>query len=168
MRIDSTYFIRERRLPDITAQVGTPTALLTDGSQRLTDFINYYEPEFLKLILGDELYAEYSTGFATPKWAAFDALMVNTTLKDSPIADYVYCMIVADMETEVKDGTHIVNVGDGRISAVGRITDQWNRMVTKLDPILEYLSDNTDTFCATYEYNYIGWTSFTYENRYGI
>lgn len=168
MRTDSTYFIRERRLPDITAQVGTPAALLTQRSQNLTDFIAYYEPEFLKLILGDELYAEYSTDFATEKWAAFDALVFNAELKDSPCADYIYCKIVADMETEVKDGTHLVNVGDGRISAIGRITDQWNRMVGKMQPILEYLMDNYDTFCTEYEYNYIGWTEFTYENRFGI
>jgi len=160
-RIDSTYFVRERLLPLSSGAVGVPSARSTNKATVLNDFIDYYEPEFLKLILGNELYTEYIVDYATEKWAAFDALIIDATLKDSPIADYIFCKYWADQDTRVGDGTLLAN-GDSktRVSYTVRTLPVWNRMIKKLIPAIEYLAENYATFCTTYEYNYEGWGMF--------
>jgi hypothetical protein len=164
-RVDTTYFVRELRLSDLAVQVGTPSALYTEQAEQLTAFITKYEPEFLKLLLGDDLYTEYVADYATTKWAAFDALMFDTALKDSPVADYIFCKYWADADTEARDGTLLVNgEAKNRISADARLLPVWNAMVKKIITAIDYLSENYDTFCTTYEYNYDGWTSFVWWN----
>ena len=172
-RVDTTYFVRELRLSDLAVQVGTPSALYTEQTEQLVAFITKYEPEFLKLLLGDDLYTEYVADYATTKWAAFDALMFDTGLKDSPVADYIFCKYWADADTEARDGTLLVNgEAKNRISADERIVRVWNAMIDKIIAAITYLYENQTTFCTTYEYNYNGWKLFVswdagrYRGRY--
>lgn len=162
-RIDSTYFVRERLLPLSSGAVGVPSARSTNKTNVLDDFITFYEREFLILILGADLYAEYIVDYQTDKWKDFDALMFNDTLKDSPVADYIYCKYWADHDTVTGDGTLRVN-GDAknRVSASERIIPVWNAMIKKVLPIIEYLVDNESVFCETYDYNWSGWKTFAF------
>jgi len=162
-RIDSTYFIRERLLPLSTGAAGVPAARSTNKATVLDNFIAYYEKELCTLILGADLYAEYAADYATDKWKDFDALMIDSTMKDSPIADYIFCKYLADQDTRAGDGTLLVN-GDAknRVSYTVRTLPVWNAMIGKLIPAIEYLCENHATFCTTFEYNYEKWETFVW------
>lgn len=164
-RIDSTYFVRERSLPLSSAAAGVPAARTTNRDNVLQSFIDFYEPEFLKLILGDDLYEEYIAAPTSEKWTAFDSMMFNETLHDSPVADYIYCKYQTNKDTVAEDGTLLVNGDDAkRVPVTVRTIPVWNAMVRKLLPVFTYLTENYTTFCTTYEYNVEGWGMFAWWN----
>lgn len=164
---DQTYFVRERLVPPTLGEVGLPTEASTVENAILTDFINIYEPIFLKLILGDTLYAEYLAGRTTEgnKWKTFDAYMFNSTTKESCVADYIFFYYWRDKNTTVGDGTHLVN-GEAktRVSPDVRTIPVWNRMVMDVRKALIYLMDNYSTYFETETPNYEGWANFVHDN----
>jgi len=174
---DQTYFVRERLLPPAAGEVGLPTEAVTTENTLLTDFINTYEPKFLKLILGDVLYTEYISGRTTvDKWKTFDAYMFNSLTKESCVADYIFFYYWQNADTTVGDGTHLVN-GDAktRVSATVRLIPVWNRMVEDVRKALAFLSENYSTYYAVETPNYEGWDTFIhydgtprYMNQFGI
>ena len=88
--IDLTYFTKTLSLTGLS---GTTAAALAKQAE-LTDFIARYEPLFLKSVLGDDLFAEFYAGIVivppAAKWTALRDKLINSTLKTSPIANYIW------------------------------------------------------------------------------
>lgn len=166
-----SYFVRERRAPFGSSAVGIPSAATTERTARIQSFFDKYEPEFLKLILGDDLYLEYLEGRTVDgdKWKTFDAYVVNSELKESCIADYVFCKYWADADTEAGDGTVRVN-GDNanRVSPLVRIVPVWKQMVESVVKVVNFLAENHDVYCTEHEYNIDGWMKFIWVDERGV
>lgn len=163
------YFVRERRVPGVEGEVGLPTEATTVANAVLNDFIAFYEPEFLTYILGADLYAEYLVGreIVGDKWKTFDAYMFNPTLKDSCVADYIFCKYWADQDTTVGDGTHLVNgENQNRVSYQNRSLKVYNRMVDGVVKAVTFLTENYDTYFSVYPPNADGWLRFVWTDGY--
>lgn len=163
-----SYFVRERRLPAVQGEPGLPTEASSVYNAVLNDYIAFYEPEFLKLILGDDLYAEYTEGRTTvQKWIDFDAYMFNPEVLDSCVADYIFCKYWKDVDTVVGDGTHLIN-GDNptRVGHQVRTIPVWNRMVDGVCKAVAFLTENYDTYCTEHAPNYEGWAKFIWSDGY--
>ena len=93
MIIDRTYFWGSRRLPFKSTATGTAARLATAQGVELDQYIAMYEDEMLTLLFGD-LKDAYVAGRETMPWSAVDALMVNSTTKDSLLADYTFFHLV--------------------------------------------------------------------------
>lgn len=163
MKTDKTYFIGKLSIPHLTVSEGVDSSL--SNSDALTRYISIYEPEFLKKLLGDA----YSDYIANPTdWTEFDALIVDNTLKVSPIANYVFFKCYPDI---VQNNTGIGTV-QGKPENSYLITDQrlvdvWNDMIAQLykeDGVLDHLT--TTVFDGTYDFP--DWTDFTTINIFGL
>lgn len=169
-RLDSTYFVRGWcGLGFTSPATGVPAALTTEQEANLTWYISVYEPAFLKLILGDDLYAEYIADPTGEKWSTFNALMFDATLKTSPCANYVFCKLWDEKDTIASEGTTRINgENKARVSKDERITPAWNQMVEWIIPIINYLCENYATICSEHDYNTEGWKTFVYSDEEGV
>jgi len=168
---DKSYFVRERFLPSVPAEVGLPTEAVTEYNGTLLDFATYYEPYFLKLLLGEDLYPEYIAGRTVEgnKWKAFDIYMIDPSIKDSCIADYLFCKYWTDYDTVAASGTLRLNgENPSRISYTARTIPVWNMMIEKVIKALNFLVENYDTYCSEYSYNYDGWQTFVWSDGYEL
>lgn len=127
--IDISYFIGERQI----ANSNTPAV-----GERLNWFIAKYETQFLKLLLGDSLYAEFVAGLLVDpvetQWAdlrdgasyVYDdrtylySGLRDATAKRSPIADYVYYHYLRDAATQ--------STGIGEVKTKGENSTATNSM----------------------------------------
>lgn len=126
MLIDATYFVGEILVANASTQAVAPN---------LTVFINKYETKFLKQLLGDALYAEFTSGLGEdpipPKWQELKNLLVDTAAKTSPIANYIYYWYQRDQVVKT------VGVGQAKPAAENatittggeKFTRAWNEMV---------------------------------------
>lgn len=107
MLIDHTYFKGEIELPGLALRsneaklVGLERKLQTVGENKFDDFIAIYEPDFLKKLLGYELYKNFCIGISsdTPLgiWCDLkEQLTHSKSDRISPIAYYVYLFIKAN------------------------------------------------------------------------
>ena len=133
--IDKSYFIREIALPEQRFGDGM------DGD------IKRYQPEILKMLLGQTLYDDLVANTSDAKWQALitgydytvdyggDTINVSwkglqNSEKISLISDYVFCKTVSDHETTTTNvGVVVANVeNSNKISATVRTSRAWNRM----------------------------------------
>lgn len=157
MLIDSTYFVNKINL----AQVGNSLGLAD-----VNNFIAQYEEQYLRCVLGPELYAafidEVSGSGVTDDPRYVDLLrgadfMHNSrayhwtgfvplppAIKVSPIANYVFYQYV---ENKITDFTLIGEVqsdtdNNRTVSPVDRLVDTWNRMVDMNLTLRNFLQAN--------------------------
>ena len=161
MIIDRTYFWGSRRLPFKSTATGTAARLATAQGVELDQYIAMYEDEMLTLLFGD-LKDAYVAGRETMPWSAVDALMVNSTTKDSLLADYTFFHLWNDASTSVDDsGTFVSTRDSGTVVAnAERTIPVWNAMIDKIILVMEYLSEHHDELVGELEFNYDGWTRF--------
>lgn len=138
MIIDYTYFVGKTILP----QVGN-----TEGRSTVESFIETYETEYLKKVLGYDLWkaftdgiegsgtpdqrwvdllegAEYTCQSHTKLWPGFEA-------KPSPISQYVYYQFMQDgaiNNTLVGTATQAVD-NNNKVAPFEKMIDAWNDMV---------------------------------------
>lgn len=136
--IDYTFFIGKINLP----QVGN-----TDGCDSVEAFITTYEPEYLKLALGYDLWKAFSDGIAGSgvadqrwvdllqgkdfvysgknyKWEGFEN-------KPSPISQYIYYQIQQDVaiDTTLIGQSTAAAENATRVNPVSKMIQAWNDMV---------------------------------------
>lgn len=88
--IDQTYFKGGYFLPNLEG-VGAVTVASVES---LNWYIAKYEPEYLRLVLGETLYNAFIAGLAIvpipAKWTSLKNKLIDSTNKLSQIAGYVY------------------------------------------------------------------------------
>lgn len=161
MLIDSTYFINKLNLP----QVGN-----TEGLADVNNFITQYEPEYLRCVLGNELYDVFINevdGSGLPSeqrwidllegvsftykncsyvWNGFKPL--TPALKISPIANYVFYQYVNNKVTDFTLIGEVQSTTDNNrvVSSVDRLVDTWNRMVDMNKNLYRFLKANKTVY----------------------
>lgn len=154
--IDYTFFIR-----------GLSVAQLSqiEVRENLDLYINLYGLEFLEILLGESLAKEFLIGLALPapeqKFLDLKEVLVNDSLKVSPVANYVYVKLLEDEITQ--------NSGIGVVRSEGensynenptvKIVTAWNIMAEKVCPMHDkikalnfpnYAHKNKRGICETY------------------
>ena len=140
--IDSSYFVGERSVPNIT---GTHPAV-TVNLASLDRLILIYEKDYLTRLLGKTLYDEFIAALAlSTEWATGlrDALR-DSTLKTSPIADYVWYFWMRQQATLITTGgateqksENSVNVSPSRL-----MTEAYNSAIKGTWDVINYLDEH--------------------------
>lgn len=156
MLLIDTYFINEISIP-------------TNQIESLGSAISYYETDFLRKVLGIELFNEFKTaiesGTPAQKWldlkdgADYVGLngkkyhwdgLVNETLKRSIIADYVYCNFV--FNNIVTLGTNLEvseSENSKKVTSNNYIYDKYNNVVKKVG-LIPFSNDDYDIYTDTF------------------
>ena len=140
--IDSSYFVGERSVPNIT---GTHPAV-TVNLASLDRLILIYEKDYLTRLLGKTLYDEFIAALAlSTAWATglLDALR-DSTLKTSPIADYVWYFWMRQQATLITTGgateqksENSVNVSPSRL-----MIEAYNSAIKGTCDVIDYLDEH--------------------------
>lgn len=153
--VDDTFFTGKINLP----QVGN-----SDGLANVTQFIDTYEPEYLKKVLGYDLWKAFTEGIegsGTPDQRWLDLLQgkefqyqskpynwAGFENKPSPISQYVYYQVLEDSASD----TVLVGQSTGktenaiRTSPVSKMIAAWNEMVELNIMLWNFLYVNKATY----------------------
>lgn len=175
--LDATYFKGNLSLPNISYndREGLGKLLQTVGENNLNYFIEKYEPECLRLMLGSALYESFINGLnedpIADKWILLrDALFrKEDKYSFSPVANYVYFKVKKDSRTKttasgekLEDSSFTKNVSDEY-----KLVDVWNEMCSQVRDLWKnFLKDNY----SDYEEYLKGFEpcGFGYINGFGI
>ena len=143
-----SYFVGELQIPNITGSAPAVTPRVNE----LQWFIKKYEPEFLELLLGTDLYLEFSTGIAAAsplaKWTALKNKIYQIDTQNgtyfSPAAAYVYYHFMRNSQTAT---TSVGEIKPGKKSAVYvtntmKMVTAWNDMCKECNEIWEWLEED--------------------------
>lgn len=111
--------------------------IVTAVEENLQWFINKYEPKFLKILLGDDLYQEFITGLAvlpTPDQKWLD-LRDNTDIKPMLI-DYIYYWYTKNDVTHTTGTAEVMakNENSTITNRADKMARAWNEMVSMAMP----------------------------------
>jgi hypothetical protein len=183
--IDASYFIGEINIPSTGAQ---------DVAQRLGLFIEQYEPQLLRDVLGYPLYKAFAAGLAAgspdqrwvdlrdgkeyPDYSGYtqrwDGILIKkspTVLKQSMIANFVYWHW---MRNQVSISTNIGEVAPASensivITPASKMVRAWNQMIDWICQMHEYLQINETTYPEwTQRNNYFQMRNYRKQNIIGI
>jgi hypothetical protein len=143
--LTKSYFIGDIFIPNLSQII--PSKPNNSNVAELTDFIAIYEPKYLKLLLGEDLYDLFYAGIGATspdaKWTALKTKLYPDYYK-TPAAYYVYFFLrrfqstVTTLNGEVQpsfENTTPVNQNFKMIYA-------WNRMVELSTEIQEWLEES--------------------------
>jgi hypothetical protein len=153
----------------------------------IQEVIDEHEAEFYVLLLGqdlaDELFLAYQASLPTgteetpvpgtplpTKWQTLVDKLVNTTLKKSPSANYVYFHALIRKQSETLRSGEKAGKSDEmtQVSCAESQTIAWNLGVDKLRPVVEWLIENKADYEHDDVYLEIEPSLVEYENRYDI
>lgn len=149
MALTAAYFVNELLIPGVS---GTTYAEV-ENLATLTATIAKYEPKFLKLLLGEDLYAEYAAAIAgnptSGIWFDLKSQIYSTSpAYESPVANYVYWKFWKSNATvTVKAGeTETKSENAQMVSIAAKMVRAWNEMVDQVDEIREWLDDHSSDY----------------------
>lgn len=174
--IDESYFVGELQI------VNTDK---THILERLENFINKYELEFLRDIMGYDLYKAYTAGIAVNppdvKWTNIKAGVEYTGSDDrlhkweglaKPLANYVYYWWQKDQDTQTVGLGEVKTKGENsvNVSPIRKMVRAWNEMSDQVSSLYYYLNSNPDTYTEWRDYPYRYRTRISYRrvNEFGI
>lgn len=153
LKVDKSFFKGDAmNIPNISSTgVGTAGAISAANADNLTQLIEKKEPEFLKKALGKELYQQFKAGMSVvapviidPKWLVLSVMLADSTLKVSPLANYVWwywARYNTTVTTDLGESTPSQE-NAGATSSVYRQVHVWNEMVDMLNEVSDYINDN--------------------------
>lgn len=149
--IDSSYFVGEREVPNIS---GTHPAA-TINLEVLNRVITVYERDYLVKLLGETLYDEFITDLGTSEaWATGlrDELR-DSTLKTSPVADYCYYYWLRKTLSNTTSGgqTEQTSENSTAVSPMQKMAEAWNSCIRLTVEVIQYLNENRSSFPSTPE-----------------
>lgn len=152
MIIDGTYFKGTTSIDGLNVDTGAPSITRTAMKDYLDSFIDTYEKEYLKLVLGRDMcrqFINYMKADGEDKIDKWERLKEFLT-KDgkSPIANYVFFFFVRRNNVHVSDvGTTSPDDEDHADPNVVLIP-AWNEMVEMNNDLLDFLckDDSYDGF----------------------
>ena len=141
--IDLTYFRRGINV----AQLSQP-----EVREVVESYVDMYEPYLLSVFLGQSLHNDLLQGLQAPvvdqKWLDLKEWLANSTLKTSPIANYVFSYLVYDEVTE-NTGIGIVSPqGENSTKAtpVYKSVKAWNDMRLMLEHVHNKIRANISKY----------------------
>lgn len=143
MLIDATYFIGQLNI----AQVDQETV-----RENLDVFITKYEAKFLTQLLGKTLYDAFLIGLDDPQpdqiWTDLKGMLVDDTLKVSPIANYVYYFYSEDNATQTTGVSEVLAKAENAsyYTPIRKMMRAWNEMVVRVRELRQWLTDNLVTY----------------------
>jgi len=187
MFLDGTYFQGELELPQYgrvsaEAEPGTTDALLTQtvGGLALDWFIERYEEEFLRKLLGLPLYEAWKDGLAAAEPAEIWTELKNRIYRVtgvgsfSPAAGYIYwfAMAASVSDTTMTGEKKFKGTFSDNVSIVRKTVKAWNDMCDEVKRIREWIYTHREEIldlmppCADIHY----WCSgdFRHVNEFGI
>ena len=184
---DKTYFTYPPCEIPITEQSnGYSSSLVDKESIRINLFITIYEREYLKLILGEELYSDYIADSKKDeeereqKWINFEQLFLSfnevisetVTLKTSPIACFIYFNYMIENELNVTQrATATVDKAQNQTvkSNYPLIKRAWDIMVAYNYTVVEWLLERKEEYeIDNKEFNREGMKYLLKPETYGI
>ena len=157
--IDSTYFHDSLNIPNINST----TDLGDELRAELVRYINVFEPQFLKLLFGNDFYDLFIHGVYDDeaRMLTLQSKLIDEDLLLSPIANYVffyYAKVKKEMVFGVRD-----DAGNYTLNGVNHLTEVWNDLSEKSLLIYEFLKDNRSIYP---EFNQM--FQLSYINNFGI
>lgn len=164
--ITSDFLIMPFKLGIPNANNGTDSDVYTTIIKEVEYCIDLYERNYLKSILGEELYAEYTNDMLVPetsaKWADFNAkLIVDDKAFISPIANYIFYHYVKRNNVKYIDDQFQINKVEGAtiLNTDIQINKIWNEMVAMNETFFAWFIYNMPETIASVNYNM--WTYMT-------
>ena len=158
--ITNDFLIMPFKLGIPRANNGTDSDVYATIIKEVEYCIDLYERNYLKAILGTELYAEYVEDMKVPetaaKWADFNAkLIVDDKAYISPIANYIFYNYVKRNNVRYINGQfQIEKIKDVTvIDTEIQINKVWNEMVAMNLTFLNWLVSNTPETIANIDYS---------------
>lgn len=140
--IDRTYFTFGTTLiPNISAAKIQAPVIASSNQDDLDRAISIYEEEYLRLVLGD-LFDEFNE--TEQKWIDLIGVLRDSTLKRSPIANYVFYKYFPLFCT-TRTGAGDTSNGEIRRAQI----TAWNDAIGMNERVILYLYENA----ATYEHD---------------
>lgn len=146
--IDYTYFKGELNIPNLSVTGGVGTALQSE----LNEYIAEYQQQYLRRLLGDDLYEAFETGLAsvTPaaRWVTLRSQLIDSTNKRSPIAQYVYFCYQNSKHTVVT-GSGDKTIGEGNLQPQypsWKMTQVFNNCVRASEKIYDWIETNKASY----------------------
>ena len=157
--IDSTYFHDQLNIPNINST----TDLGDELRAELVRYINVFEPQYLKLLFGNDFYDLFIQGIENDeaRMLTLQSKLIDKDLLLSPIANYVffyYAKVKKEMVFGVRD-----DAGNYTLNGVNHLTEVWNDLSEKSLLIYEFLKDNRSIYP---EFNQM--FQLSYINIFGI
>lgn len=168
---NSSYFVGEYKIQNLsTSSSGVAAAVVAVTTADLDWFIDKYEPIYLKMVMGDDMYDEFIAGLAADpidaKWTALRDKLIDSTKKISPIVAYIWYAYKHDKLThssemgELKPNTENASIQ----SATRKMIDAWNDSMKGAYDVAVWLTENY----ATYPTQDIDFNDFYTLNDFGI
>ena len=160
MIVDYTFFQDGLLRVDGALALATPSPTNEAIAGRIDSFIERYEPEYLSLLLGEELYNDflaYERGESVNDWDGFMGVLVKgDTYKTSPIANYVYFHLLrANHADATINGVKIDGDNGTLVSPERKMIFAWNDMVQQNRMLYRWLEKanfkNWDMDCELLE-----------------
>lgn len=145
MIIDYTFFQDGLLLVDGAMALATPSPTNEAISNRISSFIERYEPEYLRKLLGEGLYNDFLVYEESEKtddvWEEFKSrLVIEGFVKSSPIANYVYFHLVrSNQSTATING---VKGEENNVSPKHKMIYAWNDMVYMNRRLYDWMDRN--------------------------
>lgn len=142
MLIDTSYFTG---LLDVGMSPcpGTPSETNEAEEEKLQNYIEAYEPEYLEKCLGEKVSRAFNDylnrgeeGEEDEKWEKLKAMLTATP---SPVACYVYFMYVREVNTSVTRQGVTVYAGEDAVSPASLQRRAWNKMAELNRKVYELL-----------------------------
>lgn len=143
MIIDETYFTGPLNIEGLHDDSVTSKAIIGG----LRTFIDRYENEYLRLILGSELSREfiaYLNDYSVEKKPIkrWDHLRDLLAERDTPIANYVFFHYARARQVQMTSlGATVSNIGDNAASSFVMCIPAWNDAVYMNERVYWFLSD---------------------------
>lgn len=157
--ITNDFLIKPFKLGIPIANNGTDSDIYTSIIKEVEYCIDLYERNYLKAILGKELYDEYISDMQEPetaeKWADFNAkLIVDDKAYISPIANYIFYHYVKRNNVRYIDDQFQINKIEGVtiVNTNVQLDKIWNEMVAMNETFLYWFTTNIPKTTASISY----------------
>lgn len=138
MKLD--YFKGEIVIPNLIGDEPANAAI----QQTVNDLITDYEQEFLELMMGADMYADYVVGIAagTLKWTSLRDQIYNESTWRTPAAYYIFYKYLEQTAT-LLSGMGEVKGNDGNVPVGKRMIRTWNRMSDMVEAVWDWIEDDS-------------------------
>lgn len=177
MILDRTYFQGNLSLPNISYndREGLGLIMQTVGESNLNYFIAKYEPECLKLILGEKLYANFMEGLSSDPinniWTKLEDVLFWKVgeYRFSPVANYVYFYTLRSNRTKTTTGGEKLENDSftSNVSNQHKLIEAWNDMCDKIQDVRVFLDQHWNDY-RIYADECGFMREFKYINSFGI